>query len=510
MEKQDNYYDYDLVLIQPPLFKKYYKSSNTEIEKVYWKTMYEKGGVLLGDLAFEGSSPLLSIGSYLKKQGKKVKILDFHIEDMYIRYYKQKVLEKENILEELKKYKAKFYGITVMTVAEKISNYITNIIREISPDSFIFWGGFYPTNNAEKILKNNRNIDFIVRNEGELAIDDFITICQENKSIDLKKLKSISYLENNKVIISKTIPTEYNLDSIEYFDYSLYDNKYIDFLIPRVYSTRGCENSCVYCTANNSFSKKFRRRKIKNVVDEIEYIEKILKKKFFVMGDLEFLMEKEYSKSICEEMIKRGLSIKWWCQIYPKNIDNEIIGLMKKAGNIQIALGIESKNDTLLKDLNKEVNLDSSLKTIKIIKENGIQIQAYIIIGLPKDTLESIITNIKFIGKLVEEEYVDSTHIAIMVPYPGSELYLNSKKYGIDIVKEDEESFYMNCDYLGSSIPSYNNLYLSRYEIYSLWLFCLSFLQTCYTKRKGTGFSEMYKNLGIKCLFEDKTEIFKT
>ena len=44
MEKQDNYYDYDLVLIQPPLFKKYYKSSNTEIEKVYWKTMYEKGG----------------------------------------------------------------------------------------------------------------------------------------------------------------------------------------------------------------------------------------------------------------------------------------------------------------------------------------------------------------------------------------------------------------------------------------------------------------------------------
>ena len=283
----------------------------------------------------------------------------------------------------------------------------------------------------------------------------------------------------------------------------------MDLIIPRVYSTRGCENNCVYCTANNSFSKKFRRRKIKNVVDEIEYIEKILKKKFFVMGDLEFLMEREYSKSICEEMIRRKLSIKWWCQIYPKNVDKETINLMKKAGNIQIALGIESKNDTLLKDLNKDIDSNSSLKTIKLIKENGIQIQAYIIIGLPKDTLESIIANIKFIGKLVEEEYVDSTHIAIMVPYPGSELYLNSKKYGIDIVKEDEESFYMNCDYLGSSIPSYNNFYLSRYEIYSLWLFCLSFLQTCYTKRKGIGFSTMYKNLEIKCLFEDQTEIFK-
>lgn len=411
MEKQDDYYD--IILIQPPLFKKYYKSSNTEIEKAYWKTMYEKGGVLLGDLAFEGSSPLLSIGTYLKTQGKKVKLLDFHIEDMYMRYYKQKVLEKENILESLKKYKAKFYGITVMTVAEKMSNYITNIIREISPNSYIFWGGFYPTNNVEKILKNNRNIDFIVRNEGELVIDDFITIWKENQSIDFKNLKNISYLENNKVNNSKNILTEYNLDSIKNFDYSLYDNKYMDLIIPRVYSTRGCENNCVYCTANNSFSKKFRRRKIKNVVDEIEYIEKILKKKFFVMGDLEFLMEREYSKSICEEMIRRKLSIKWWCQIYPKNVDKETINLMKKAGNIQIALGIESKNDTLLKDLNKDIDSNSSLKTIKLIKENGIQIQAYIIIGLPKDTLESIIANIKFIGKLVEEEYVDSTHESV-------------------------------------------------------------------------------------------------
>lgn len=345
MEKQDNYYD--IILIQPPLFKEYYKSSNTEIEKVYWKTMYEKGGVLLGDLAFEGSSPLLSIGTYLKKQNKRVKILDFHIKDMYMRYYKQKVLKKEDILEELKKYKAKFYGITVMTVAEKISNHITNIIREISPDSYIFWGGFYPTNNVEKILKNNRNIDFVVRNEGELVIDDFLTIWKENKSIDFKDLKSISYLEGNKIKSTKNILIEYNLDSIKNFDYSLYDNKYIDFIIPRVYSTRGCENNCVYCTANNSLSKKFRRREIKNVVDEIEYVEKTLKKKFFVMGDLEFLMEKEYSKSICEEIIKRKLSIKWWCQIYPKNVDSEIISLMKKAGNIQIALGIESTNDTL-------------------------------------------------------------------------------------------------------------------------------------------------------------------
>ena len=230
MEKQDDYYD--IILIQPPLFKKYYKSSSTEIEKAYWKTMYEKGGVLLGDLAFEGSSPLLSIGTYLKTQGKKVKLLDFHIEDMYMRYYKQKVLEKENILESLKKYKAKFYGITVMTVAEKMSNYITNIIREISPNSYIFWGGFYPTNNVEKILKNNRNIDFIVRNEGELVIDDLITIWKENQSIDFKNLKNISYLENNKVNNSKNILTEYNLDSIKNFDYSLYDNKYIDFIIP--------------------------------------------------------------------------------------------------------------------------------------------------------------------------------------------------------------------------------------------------------------------------------------
>ncbi len=42
MVNLDNYYD--IVLIQPPLFKKEQRDSSIEIEKMYWKTMYEKGG----------------------------------------------------------------------------------------------------------------------------------------------------------------------------------------------------------------------------------------------------------------------------------------------------------------------------------------------------------------------------------------------------------------------------------------------------------------------------------
>lgn len=496
--------EYDLILIQPPLLKKEIECVNNDIEKRYWKTMYKKGGILLGDSPFEGSYPILTIGTYLKKRGYSIKIIDFHLMDLCSRYELDKELSKNDIIDEIKKYKSKFYGITVMTISKEISNEISNIIRSINNDPYIFWGGYYPTNNYETILKANKNINFIVRNEGEIVIEKILRYYKNNSRLYVKNINSLSFCCDEGIFCTPDELDEFNLDNIEYIDYSLYANKYMGIVIPRVYTTRGCENNRIHCTANNSIERKFRRRNIKNVVDEIEIISKKFKKKFFVMGDLEFLMNTEYSLEICLEIIKRKLDIKWWCQVYPKKIDDSILEIMKKAGNIQIALGIESKNNNLLKDLKKEVDTNESLRIIRIIKKFDIQIQAYVMIGLPRDTGDSIIDNIKFIGELVENGYIDATHLSIMTPYPGSELHKNSNKYGVEILNKSNYNYYMNCDYLGSSIPSYNTINLTDIEIYALWLFALTYLENSYRKRKGVGFSSMYKDLGIRYFFENK------
>lgn len=482
---------YDIVLIQPPLFKEYKKDSeNEKIEIAYWKAMEEKHIRLLGDLPTEASYAILSIGSYLKSKSYNVKILDFHMMDFLKRKETGVSLTQEEIEFEIKKNKSKFYGITVLTIADKWSNSISNLIRNINSQSYIFWGGYYPTKNYNYILDKNRNIDFIVRNEGELIINDILNE-YKNKSLNLSNIKGISYRVNNKIIANEDYDIELDIKNLPNLNYNLYDCNLRKILVPRIYTARGCNNDCIYCTANNSNIKKLRKREVNLVVDEIQEIYEKYGKKFFVMGDLEFLMDLEYSKSICQEIIDRCLHVKWWCQIYPKHVDNETIELMKKAGNIQIAMGIESKSEKLLKEVNKEVNTDITIEMINLIKKHGIQIQAYIMVGLPGDTFNSVLENIEFIGELVKEELIDATHLAIMTPYPGSEIYNNQEKYGVEILTSNSNEYYMNCDFLGASIPTYNIKNLTNLEIYSLWLLGMAHLEKCFKYRKNT--NENYK-----------------
>lgn len=491
--------EYDLILIQPPLFRNdNIVSENMKIEYDYWVSMEDYAGKLLGDLPVEASYGILSIASYLKSKKFKVKILDFHMMDYMKRTKFGKAVSIEDIENEICIDRAAFWGISMMTISEEWANAITNLIRKFYQSSYIFAGGYYPTYNYKNILQKNRNYNFIALNEGELVLENIINTYKKKGIMDYS-INGIAYIENGDMIQvqqSKSCITD--IDLLPMMDYDFY-SEYLEFLVPRVYTSRGCSNNCIYCTADNSLTKVYRKRSVKNVVDEIEKIVKLYHKKFFVMGDLEFLSDLEHSKAVCNEIIKRKLEVNWWCQVFPPNVNEEIVALMKSAGCIQIALGIESNNESSLKQLEKNNHTNVSIEACKIIKSNHLQVQAYLMLGLPSDTIESSISMIKFAGELINQGLVDVTHLSTMVPYPGSKLYENSEKYGVRIEHGKNENYYMNCDYLGATIPSYDTLYMTGKEIYALWLFGLSYYTECFKRKREyrNHYKKVYDNLGL-------------
>lgn len=418
---------YDIILIQSPLYKNIeHDSQNMKIEYNYWKTMEQCGGMLLGDLPTEASYGILSIASYLEKK-YRVKILDFHLMDYCQRKERGVGINEKIIQNELSKYKSLFVGISVMTVSDEWANTITNIMRNLFPQVYIFWGGYYPTQNYENILNRNSNIDFIVKYEGELAIEMILDYQKNKDSFIFKELNNIVFKSEHKIVNTPDNSFINDINILPPLNYDLYEAKYRDMLIPRIYTTRGCENSCIYCTANNS---QFR--------------------------------------------------------------------IMKKAGCIQIALGIESNNEDALREVNKELLTSTSLNACKMVKEFDIQIQAYIMIGLPNDNLDSCISTLKFIGELVKDGYIDVTHLSVMVPYPGSILYDERNKYDLEILDDNPNHYYMNCDFLGAQIPNYNTRNLTSEEIYALWLYGLSYFTKCYLSKNEKGyFHQLYRELQL-------------
>ena len=118
--------------------------------------------------------------------------------------------------------------------------------------------------------------------EGEETIVEVIASIKKEKS--LKDVRGISYLdEENKVAITSKRDIIEDLDRIQFPDFEgleyggflencrcNYDLSGIKFDYPRIYpilTSRGCPFQCTFCY--HSLGLKYRKRSIKNVMDEL-------------------------------------------------------------------------------------------------------------------------------------------------------------------------------------------------------------------------------------------------
>ena len=58
-------------------------------------------------------------------------------------------------------------------------------------------------------------------------------------------------------------------------------------------------------------------------------------------------------------------------------------------------------------------------------------------IGLPHETHDTARDTVTFAKYLKEENLVDKISVSILVPYPGSDIFNNPKKYGINILTKN-------------------------------------------------------------------------
>src|SRR4030042_2821637 len=97
---------------------------------------------------------------------------------------------------------------------------------------------------------------------------------------------------------------------------------------------------------------------------------------------------------------------------------------MKKAGCYRISFGIESGNQKVLDNLGKRITLDQIRNSVKLAKAAGLEVFGYFIFGFEDDTEETMQDTIDFAKSLP----LDLAKASIMMPFPGSPLYVKYKE----------------------------------------------------------------------------------
>lgn len=316
-----------------------------------------------------------------------------------------------------------------LVILKKISSTGIPIIL-CGPNSEIFQPQF---------LKNHPFISFVLCGEYEFILLDLVEFLQEGK--DLSKINGLIYRDNCIIIKNpKREPFDMNLLPWPYRE-GLPMDKYLDapgeMLTPNIQmvASRGCPFKCQFCLWPQVVYRghHYRARNVKDIVDEMEYLvrEKGFKSVYF--DDDTFNIGKKRMLDFCREIKMKGLDrIPWAIMARPDLMDEEILEEMKKAGLWAVKYGVESATQSLVDNIEKNMDLRKADKMIKFTKKLGIKVHLTFTFGLPGETKQTIEKTIRYAQKL--DPF--SVQFSIITPFPGTKYYEVLEKGGLIVSKD--------------------------------------------------------------------------
>jgi len=333
---------------------------------------------------------------------------------------------KNELAQRIVEYRPDAVGFTSMTHEIMSAARIASRLREDIDVPFLI-GGCHVTALPSQTLKEFTIFDVGVCGEGENTIIEILQVFKQGKTSNLSSVKGIVFrASDGEVIVNEPQPflNPEELNKLPYPAFHQYygnrntalagkDSYYV------IMSGRGCPYRCIFCM--RVLGCKIRQRSPENVYNEIKYAINHYGAHTFNFEDEIFIYPNQFIKQLSQLLIESGLSktIRWSGLTRVDLIRPELIDQVKKAGCFRLEMGIESGDDKILKEIGKNFTVEQAKKAVRIIKQKGISLNTYFILGHPNENLETLRKTVN----LAIELNTDGVSIGIMVPYPGTKVY---------------------------------------------------------------------------------------
>lgn len=355
----------------------------------------------------------------LEKEGFIVKLTDCIAEK----------IDNQSLTQKIKSFKPEFVVFNTSTPSIESDLSMCGLVKKIDPRIKTAVFGIHVTALANECFEFSSDLDFVVRGEPEDTILELAKKIKTKGKFD--KVTGVTWRKKNQVVKNSDRQWVNNLDDLPFPAWHLINkNNYImpftnqPFFL--VATGRGCPYHCLFCADKAYYGQKLRLRSPESVVDELEHNQKIYGVSEFLFWTESFTINKEFSAAICDEIVSRGLEIRWVCNSRVDNVDLELLKKFKQAGCQMIGYGVESGSQKVLNQSRKGTTLEQTKRAVYLAKQAGLEVTGHCIIGLPGETKETIHQTEKFVAGLD----LNFVQFYCAVPFPGSDFYKLAKEKG--------------------------------------------------------------------------------
>ena len=346
---------------------------------------------------------------------------------------------------------------------------IEKILKALKKRPKVVYGGIHPTlTPVQTLLDGGGIIDFAVIGEGENTFKELIEQI-ESGIITPETINGLAFINSefggitinprrerirdlDKLAFAKCffVEMDHAKDSLSHLPVSKIVNAGIT-------SSRGCDHNCEFCTSPSVWhGGRIERKDVKNVVDEMEHLHNNFGTNYFMFTDEKFVgNDLDRLRSLCQEMIKRGIKnkMRFSCFSTLAAVNPEILDLLSRAGCSYINYGVEAVDVEVLKMMHKGINIrPNSREIFRMTREANIFGSALFMIGAPYDSIESINKVKNFVE--YNSDFIDKIRVAFYTPFPGTKAYQNALDKGIFLEDvHDRNSGNINLNKFTTKVP---------------------------------------------------------
>ncbi len=250
------------------------------------------------------------------------------------------------------------------------------VIREVYPDVPVVLGGIY----ARLCGRHARDVsgaDGVVGDRGE------------------------SLFEQIERHTGVTVVPRFDINDMDACPYPAFDLQRRINYVPLL-TARGCPFDCAYC-ASRYLEPQLQRRPAAHVAEEILYWHKRHGAVDFAFYDDALLVNAEaHALPLFEKIIESRMAVRFHTPnaLHIRSITSRAAQLMRKAGFHTLRLGLETTAFEARSDLDAKVTEEEFFRAVGHLKAAGFgadQIGAYLLVGLPRQSVAAIVTSIKVV-----------------------------------------------------------------------------------------------------------------
>ena len=290
--------------------------------------------------------------------------------------------------------------------------------KKIHPPIRTVLGGIHATVLHEEILRENKEVDVVVRGEGEEALREIIR--SNFATASLKKISGISYRKDHRIQCNPDRPLLKDLGDMPPPAFQLLDNR--GYRTRSLSSSRGCYHNCRFCSIQSLYQGIVRQEPLEKIFAGIRDLRNAGAKRIMFTDD-NFTFHPRRVREICGMMIQEGLAqgVEFYVQGRIDDFCRQPVMAqwLSEAGFKAVYAGAESGAQEVLDRYGKGMVTEDMRRGVSYcIEQNLMPVVSFILFG-PWDTAETMLKTIRMAKELFENG-AEIAYTECLIPFPGT------------------------------------------------------------------------------------------